>query len=102
MHSSSEELHPASGARFVFTRRDTDLAEGGESDEKPPSYVVEAHLAGGRTLSGSLSWDERGQACLEPEWDDAWAREEALKLARVLKADPKRRLLRWRGPIAPR
>lgn len=61
-------------------------------------YEVAAHLASGATLVATLTWDAAGQAKLDPRWDDTWAYDEALKLARVLKADPKRRLLRWRGP----
>jgi hypothetical protein len=99
MPSSSEDLHPSAGARFVFTREaSTAMDAGADLELARLRYAVAAHLADGRTLSATLSWDERGQARLDPGWPDAWAHEEALKLARVLKTDPKRRLLRWRGP----
>jgi hypothetical protein len=111
MQSSSEDLHPTAGARFVFVRDASLLQLGGEDGAEDEDgqdsasipltslrYEVAAHLASGQTLTATLTWDAAGQARLDPSWEDAWAREEALKLARVLKADPKRRLLRWRGP----
>lgn len=85
---SSDDLHPRSGGRFVFTRRET---------EDPPAYAVEVYLPGGRTLHASLSWTDEGRAELDPPLADAWAHAEALKLARVLRKNPKDRLSRWRG-----
>ncbi len=88
---SSQDLHPKSGARFVFDRLETE----------PPSYSLAVYLPGDATLQARLDWNAEGQARLHPvdgpqTWTD-WAHEEALKLARVLKRTPKSRLTRWRG-----
>ncbi|MFV8750017.1 hypothetical protein ACNOYE_05675 [Nannocystaceae bacterium ST9] len=88
--SSSRDLHPETGARFVFERV-------GE----PPRYSVQIYLPGGRGWAGELDWVE-GQARVQgPEaaGDEAlaWALDELIKLARVLHRDPKPRLVRWRG-----
>lgn len=84
---SSADLHPESGARFVCER------EPGE----PLRYRAAVYLAGGATVAATLSWDEAGHAALEPAPDDAWVRDELLKLARVLKHSGQQRLHRWRG-----
>jgi hypothetical protein len=89
--ASSEDLHPAGGARFIFTR---------EGEDAPPRYRVEVHFPGTRTWSGTLDWLD-GRARLSPgleDDDDHWAREIAISLARVLKRTPKRKLIRWRAP----
>lgn len=83
--TSSQELHPASGARFVCERE-------GEA------YRYEIFAAGGATWRGALRWDAGGQAVAEPAVPDAWAQEELLKLARVLRRNAQARLSRWRGP----
>ncbi len=88
--SSSRDLHPDGGGRFVFERE-------GESS----SYRVQIYLPAQRTWSGTLDWVD-GQARVngpESTGDDEldWARAELLKLARVLHRDPKQRLVRWRG-----
>ena len=64
------------------------------------SYRVLVYLPESRTAQGRLSWDEAGGATLElepePTGDDQWIVQGALKLARVLKRDPKVWLSRWR------
>lgn len=84
---SSQDLHPAAGARFVCER------EPGE----PLRYQATVYLAGGETVAAALAWDEDGRAVLTPAPADAWVREELLKLARVLKSGGQLRLARWRG-----
>jgi hypothetical protein len=99
---SSRDLHPQTGARFVFERI-------GSAPE--PTYVLTIHLPEDRCWTGTLRWiDDRAQ--LEPaaeqlgpagEPDElAWAHAEALKLARVLHRDPRPHMLRWRGRDANR
>ena len=90
--TSSHDLHPTAGARFVFERTD---------DGEAPRYRVSVYLPNARALAGALEWTD-GEATLDlsPAGDDdetTWARAEALKLARVLKRDPKPRMTRWRG-----
>jgi hypothetical protein len=92
---SSRDLHPKTGARFVFDRRAT---------EPEPTYDLTIYLPEGRQWSGSLRWihtDPGGRAVLEPAAPDdhelAWAHAEALKLARVLHRDPRPQMVRWRG-----
>jgi|GEM_PF-1122536 len=99
IHSSSDDLHPRSGARFVFVR---------DESAQDPQYRVAIHLAGGRTIEGRLEWRD-GRGTLDDDIDvgpgeDAmvdWARTEALKLARAVRASGQARLTRWRGPPAP-
>lgn len=91
--ASSLDLHPRDGARFVFERED----EGDGS----PEYRVDIYLPEARRVGGRLSWDGEGAAVLQlddpaPSEDDAWVRDGGLKLARVLKRDPKQRIVRWR------
>ncbi len=88
--SSSRDLHPEGGGRFVFERVGDELR-----------YRVSVYLPEQRSWSGELDWVE-GQARVlgsEPEGDAQleWARAELLKLARVLHREPKPRLVRWRG-----
>ncbi|MCA9705893.1 MAG: hypothetical protein KDK70_08610 [Myxococcales bacterium] len=85
--SSSRDLHPAHGARFVLTRVGAD---------EPPSYAVAIYLPQGQRLDTRLSWTD-GQPALEPGLLDPWAEGETLKLARVLRRTPRASLTRWRG-----
>lgn len=85
--SSSRDLHPAHGGRFVLTRIGPDDAL---------EYSVAIHLPEGRRLDTRLRWLD-GQPRLEPALPDAWAEAETLKLARVLRRTPRASLMRWRG-----
>ncbi|MBL4688866.1 MAG: hypothetical protein JKY37_30025 [Nannocystaceae bacterium] len=90
--SSSQDLHPPTGARFVFARDD---------EARSPRYALTIYLADGRTIVTTLAWSE-GRASLADQSADGdetldWARDQALKLARVLKASGQARLARWRG-----
>lgn len=87
MQSSSADLHPTSGARFVCLRTAT----------SPLSYAVEVWLPAPARLQTVLSWDAAGHASIAPPLDDAWAQAELVKLARVLHRDGRERLTRWRG-----
>lgn len=88
--SSSRDLHPEGGARFVFERLGEALR-----------YRVDIYLPGERSWSGELSWVDGLAQVSGPEsvGDEQleWARAELFKLARVLHRDPKPRLVRWRG-----
>lgn len=84
--TSSLDLHPAHGARFVATR---------QGEGSPLRYLVEVFLPGGVRLSADLHWAD-GVARLSTSWDDTWAAGEALKLARVLKRTEKATITRWR------
>ena len=84
--SSSTDLHPKHGARFVLER----------IDGPDPGYRVQIYLPTER-LETRLTWHEDGTARLDPPVHDAWAQEETLKLARVVKRDPKPAMTRWRG-----
>ncbi|MCA9650704.1 MAG: hypothetical protein H6712_19505 [Myxococcales bacterium] len=84
--SSSRDLHPTNGGRFVLTR----------AHEEPPEYEVVIHLPAGQRLDTRLRWED-GQAVLDPQLDDPWAEAETLKLARVLRRTPRASLTRWRG-----
>jgi len=87
---SSRNLHPKTGARFAFDR----IAPA-------PVYELRIYLPEGRTWLGSLRWvDDRAELEPAPTPDDpelVWAHDEALKLARILRRDPRQHLLRWRG-----
>jgi hypothetical protein len=93
---SSHDLHPQTGARFVFDRI---------ASEPEPAYTVTIYLPESRRWTGTLRWID-ARAELEPTLSGsgpeqeqlAWAHAEALKLARVLHRDPKPHMLRWRGP----
>lgn len=87
VESSSRDLHPSHGGRFVLTRVGSDDAV---------EYDVAIHLPEGRRLDARLRWIE-GQPQLEPPLPDAWAEGETLKLARVLRRTPRPSLMRWRG-----
>jgi hypothetical protein len=92
MEPSSRDLHPATGARFVFDR----VGDG---------YAVTIYLPAEQRWSGGLSWID-GNATLEADEGQpsptseplAWAYAEALKLARTLRRTPKQHMVRWRGP----
>ncbi|MEM9454706.1 MAG: hypothetical protein AAGF11_11040 [Myxococcota bacterium] len=86
-NSSSHDLHPAHGGRFVLTRV-------GSTDD--PQYEVTIYLPEGRRLDTHLRWTD-GQAALDPTLADEWAQTETLKLARVLRRTPRASLTRWRG-----
>ncbi len=83
--TSSQELHPSSGARFLF-----ELADDGR-------YQVTVYHASGATLHTWVSWSAEGVLQFDPPIEDAWSREEVIKLARVLHRERRTRLLRWRG-----
>lgn len=83
--SSSQDLHPTSGARFLFTRTDD------------AGYAVEIYAAGGARHTTTLRWDDQGNAALEPGLADEALTREVLKLARVVKRSQQERLLRWRA-----
>ena len=85
--SSGDDLHPATGGRFVFER------EAGDA----PRYRVDVFLPARAHVACVLDWDVGGIARLDPEPTDAWVLGEITKLARVLHRDPKARLTRWRG-----
>lgn len=88
---SSRDLHPQTGARFVFDRL---------ASEPEPAYAVTIYLPEAQLWTGTLRWID-GRAALEPADTDGalgWAYEEALKLARVLHRDPRQHMVRWRGP----
>lgn len=67
-------------------------------------YRVQVFLPEQASFEATLTWVEGVAELREaaanaslPEAPRAWARAEALKLARVLHRDPKPRLSRWRG-----
>jgi len=103
MEPSSRDLHPRTGARFVFDR---------QLDSDPPRYDLNIYFPGALQWSGQLSWTQ-GQAQLEasaretapderpPDEALSWARAEAIKLARVLHRSPKAHMVRWRGDARP-
>ncbi len=80
--------HPQHGGRFVFER--VAIA--------PLQYRVEVLLPQSRRLQCTLSWDADAHVRLEPDLDDAWARGEVVKLARVVHRECPSRVSRWRGP----
>jgi hypothetical protein len=64
-------------------------------EQAPLRYAVVVYLPGEARLDGVVRWDgERAE--LTAEWDDPWATETALKLARVVKRTAQPRLVRWR------
>ncbi|MBC8069782.1 MAG: hypothetical protein IAG13_15705 [Deltaproteobacteria bacterium] len=85
--STSDDLHPATGARFVFEREQAE----------PPRYRVKVFLPAGELLGSTLRWEE-SRPCFEPPLPPGWPADEATKLARVLHREPQSRLVRWRGP----
>jgi hypothetical protein len=89
VESSSRDLHPSHGGRFVLTRIGAGMDDALE-------YDVAIHLPEGRRLDARLRWLD-GQPRLEPALPDAWAEAETLKLARILRRTPRASLMRWRG-----
>ena len=94
---SSRDLHPRTGARFVFERDPSD------GDDAAPRYAVAIYLPGTELTRARLAWVD-GTAQVDPEdastWGAApeWARAEVIKLARVLHRSPRAHMVRWRGP----
>jgi hypothetical protein len=103
---SSEDLHPKTGARFVFDLEPGDPEQAGQAGQagQGPRYAVMIYLPGTEQWSGNLAWVD-GRAQLDPAADQpatdrepwVWACAELLKLARVLHRDPKPHMVRWRG-----
>jgi hypothetical protein len=87
--SSSHDLHPATGARYVFQRVTPPTGE-------EPRYEVEVFPAGGARVETTLRW-ESGAAVLEPAMVNDALRAEVHKLARVVKRTGQDRMTRWRG-----
>ena len=85
MVNSSLNLHPKTGARYVFER-----------DGQRESYSIEVYAAGGARFSGVLRWTDDGAAVLEPTPSEPGVQTELLKLARVVKRTRQARLTRWR------
>ena len=91
--SSSRDLHPKTGCRYVLERSGTE----------PLVYAVHAFLPEQRTVRGSLAWPEgRAHFAVEesastppPELDEVTGG--VLKLARVVRQSRQERLTRWRG-----
>ncbi len=89
MVNRESERHPQHGGRFVLERA---------HDRSGLCYLARAHLADGSTLETMLELLQPEGIHFDPELEDhAWAREQLIKLARVLRRDPKHRLSRWRG-----
>jgi hypothetical protein len=67
-------------------------------DEMGPQigYEVQIYLPQEHART-RLFWDEAGEAQVEPALADPWVHGELLKLARVLKRDPRSEMTRWRG-----
>jgi hypothetical protein len=87
--STSGDLHPRHGGRFVFVR----------CTDEPLVYSVEVFLPAGVRLEGRVAFID-GNTTVDPAWPEvhgAWATEETLKLARVLKRTRPERIVRWRG-----
>ena len=88
--ASSHDLQPRHGARYVFHRL---------AGAPNPAYAVAIHPADGVVHRLGLTWDEGGEARVEPSGDlavDPAVLDQVLKLARVLRADLPERLTRWR------
>jgi len=82
---TSKELHPRNGARFVFTRA--------QSEEL--GYGVAIYVGDGRTLRGELSWP-KDQLELRGEIPEGPLHDEVVKLARPLRSKTPPRMTRWR------
>lgn len=76
------------------------------ADAPRQDYEVAVFLPAGRRLDGRLQFTEAGESIMElgddadasePDATLEWVRAEILKLARVLRRNPKTRLVRWRG-----
>jgi hypothetical protein len=89
MTVSSDDLHPASGARFVFRR---------QGDSVPLVYRVNVYLPDAVRQTASLVFAEDGSVAVDPALLPPWVAEEAIKLARVLKRTGQSTMSRWRSP----
>jgi hypothetical protein len=85
--TSSADLHPVTGARFVFER----------TSEAPLVYRVTVYLPERREHRCVVTWSDAGAIQLDPAPDEAAVTDEIVKLSRVLRREPKSRLVRWRG-----
>ncbi len=94
--SSSHDLHPKQGARFVFTRTSEDDPAPNEAPNEA-RYAVDVFLPGTQRFTATLSWDERGKPQIEPAIDHDAVLDQLVKLARVLKRTPNPRMTRWRS-----
>lgn len=81
MGASSQDLHPKSGARYVF------------ESQGDGRYAVTVYRPEGETAGSTLTLEPEA---LEPAITPRWAHDEVLKLARVLRRDPRDKLVRWR------
>lgn len=81
MGASSQDLHPKTGARYVF------------ESQGDGRYAVTVYRPEGEKQAAVLTLDPEA---LEPEISPSWARAEVLKLARVLRREPREKLVRWR------
>ena len=86
LRSSSSDLHPTSGGRFVFE----------QMREEPTHYDVGVYLPAGVELHGKIRFAEDGESTIEIETDDPWVREQVEKLVRVLRRTKQQRIVRWR------
>lgn len=85
--TSSADLHPVTGARFVFER----------TSEQPLAYRVAVYLPEGRECRCVVTWSDAGAVALDPPPADEAVAGELVKLSRVLRREAKSRLVRWRG-----
>ena len=90
---SSQDFHPTSGARFIFSRL--------SGEDEQACYQVDVYLAGGARWQGTLTWSEGQAVLLEAETQTpidklAWVQQGVLAQARVLKKTAKKKLIRWR------
>jgi hypothetical protein len=86
LRSSSSDLHPTSGGRFVFEQTREDRSR----------YDVGVYLPEGVEHHGSIRFAEDGESIVEIETDDPWVREQVEKLVRVLRRTKQQRIVRWR------
>lgn len=84
---SSRDLHPETGARYVFRRL---------AGAPAPAYEVTVHAAGGATHRARVTWTDGVDAALDPPLADPALHDQVVKLARALRADLPERLTRWR------
>ena len=83
--STSKDLHPTNGARFVFTRASSEAL----------AYGVVIFVGDGRTIPGELSWPD-DQLDVRGEIPEGPLRDEVVKLARPLRSKAPPRMTRWR------
>jgi hypothetical protein len=82
---SSQDLHPREGARFLFEQIE------------PARWRVRVFLPAGESWQGAVAIDPDITLEIAPPYGEHWTAQEARKLARVLKRQPKAKLIRWRG-----